>query len=132
MRRVGTRERVGMRERGAGTVLVVGAIALLLVLTYAASVLVAAAVASTKAASAADLAGLSAAARAQGGSVDGCAVAREVVAANGADLVSCLAVGDGSFEVSTVVAMAVTFPGAPTRASGRSRAGPANLASTGR
>ena len=120
VRRRGGRRRV--RDGGAATVLVVGLVAALLVLTAGALVIASAVVASHRARVAGDLAALAGAAALQD-SADGgraCAVAQGVARANGAVLQGCSSAGDGIITVRVTVDAALW----PRPASARSRAGP--------
>lgn len=106
----------GAADRGAGTVLVVGVVAVLLTLTVAAGQLARATHARAVAQTAADLAALAAASAALDPTVgvDPCAVARRVAAAHEVALVSCAASAAGTVDVTT----------ARAGASARARAGP--------
>ena len=111
------------RERGSATVWVL-ALAGVLGLVTAASVLVGVAVvARHRAASAADLAALAAAGGAVTGNPDACSAAADVARANGAELTGC-SVGSGSVvEVEVAIAVRLGRLGVHT-AVGRARAGP--------
>lgn len=108
-------------ERGSGTVLALGLVAVLAVLALAVAGLAAAVHARGTAQTAADLGALAAATALQHPlGPDPCGVARQVVAANGADLARCRV----SWEEVTVeahVPMAAPWPAARAHA----RAGPA-------
>lgn len=109
----------GGHERGSGTVLVLGLVAVVLVLVVTVSLL--ARTQSTRGAvqAAADLGALAGARRvASAGPAAGCAVAQAVVAENGAVLTSCEHVGDGVVRVTASRDSAL----GPARAS--ARAGP--------
>lgn len=111
-------------ERGSGAVWV-AALAGVLAVVGAATVLVgAAAVARHRAASAADLAALAAARSAVIGDPEACAVARRIAVGNGARVTDCR-VGAGAV-VEVIVAVPVRLGGLGTRqATARARAGPA-------
>jgi secretion/DNA translocation related TadE-like protein len=117
----------GVRDdRGAGTVLVLALVAVVVALVLGTAVLVGAVVTRGSAQSAADLAALAAAASLQRGAADPCSGAREVAARNGAQVEACLCAPDRSCTVSTTLA---TKTGAAARAT--ARAGPASLADRG-
>jgi secretion/DNA translocation related TadE-like protein len=115
-------------ERGAGTVLLLGVVAVVLMIGVVLSLLVSAQVARAQAQSAADLAALAGAAALRDAVLDGgpetsapgepCAVAAEVVRRNGARLASCDDEGAG------VLAVETRRPAAWGTASARARAGP--------
>lgn len=118
------------RQRGSGTVLVVGLMAAVILLAAAVGVLAGAQRARSAAQTAADLGSLAAAtsvavpegvtlAPSAGGGVDACALAREVVTRNGAVLVRCTAGPDGVVDVATSVRRG------PGTATATARAGPA-------
>ncbi len=110
-------------ERGSATVWTV-ALATVLALVGAATVLVGAAVvARHRAGAAADLAALAVAGRAVLGDPAACGTGADVARANGAELVGCT-VGPGAV-VEVQVAVPVRLgPVGVTRAQGRARAGP--------
>ncbi len=88
------------RERGAGTVLCLGLVALLATLLLAVAALGAAVLARHRAAAAADLAALAAADRTSGRSPGApCPAAASVAGRNGASLTSCVVAADGSVTV---------------------------------
>ena len=109
------------QDRGAATVLVVGLVAAVLLLTSGALVVASVVVASHRARLASDLASLAVAAAVQEGAEDGpaCAIGGRVARANGAVLEGCSS--DGA-----VVTVFVTVDPAlwPRPAAARSRAGP--------
>lgn len=109
-------------ERGSGTVLVLGVMALLLLLGLTAAALGGVGAARHRAASAADLAALAAAGRASAGSPDACRAARQVAAAAGAELARC------GLDAGVADVVAVVRPpgwlGGLGRAAARARAGP--------
>lgn len=123
--------RWGPVDRGAGTVLTLGLVAVALVLIAAISLLGRAQAARGAAQTAADLGALAAAQHlagglggagpgaGAGGASTACGIARSVVTANGAALTGCLLLGDGVVRVSTARAA-----GGET-ASASARAGPA-------
>lgn len=114
-------------ERGSGTVLVVAAIGLVVVLSLAGIQLGAAAGAAHRARSAADLSALGGAAALQQGAGDPCAGALELAARNGARLVAC-AVGPAESVLVRVSAdVRGAWPGVPRSASASARAGPADV-----
>ncbi len=93
------------RERGSATLLVVGLMAVVVVLSGAAMVIAGYLVAYHRARGAADLSALSAAAAFEKGE-NGCGQARRTAAQNGARLTRCDRVGD---EVDFVVTVRVAF-----------------------
>ena len=108
------------RDRGAGTVLAVSLVALVLMLSAGALAVGSAVVASHRARLAADLASLAGASAAQdGSSTAACSAAQRVARANGAVTRSCSV--DGADVEVTVSVKASLWP-APAMA--RSRAGP--------
>lgn len=113
-------------DRGAGTVLVLGLVAVVVVLVLGTAALVGAVVTRGSAQSAADLAALAAAASLQRGAADPCSGASEVAERNGAQVEACRCAPDRSCTVSTTLA---TATGAAARAT--ARAGPASLADHG-
>ncbi len=91
-------------ERGAGSVLVLTVVAVLL-LAFGAGLVVADLYGTgSRARTGADLAALAAAGRAAGGSGAACAQAAAVARANGTELVSCRVGGTQPFDVDVVVA----------------------------
>jgi secretion/DNA translocation related TadE-like protein len=110
-------------ERGAGSILVLCAVAVVLTVSFAVITLAGGYDARHRAATAADLAALAAAGRARSGAPSACAFARTVAEANGGVLKSCELVG---WQVVVSVAAQTTGPSAwlpdPVR---RARAGPA-------
>lgn len=119
----GDRSRRPDGERGSATVWTV-ALAGLLALLGAASVLVGAAVvARHRAGAAADLAALAVAVRAVRGDPAACGTGTSVAAANGADLVAC-SVGPGSVVAVEVSVPVRLGPLGLLAAAGRARAGP--------
>lgn len=108
------------RDRGAGTVLALSLVALVLTLTGGALVIGSAVVASHRARLAADLASLAGASAAQDGATTAaCAAASQVARANGAVTQTCSVVGA---DVEVTVSVATSLWPAPATA--RSRAGP--------
>jgi secretion/DNA translocation related TadE-like protein len=99
-------------DRGSGTVLMLGIVSVVAVMSLLAAAVGAVAVARGRAQSAADLGALAGAqAVIDGlGASAGCAQARAVVAANGAELATCQALPTG--DVTTTVSVAVGHPGA--------------------
>lgn len=109
-------------ERGSGSVLMLGVVAVAVLLFGAAATLASAQQASARARTAADLAALAAAgAVARAESTAACAAASQVAAANGAALVRCSDLGAGDFEVVVTVRPRSRVLGPATA---RSRAGP--------
>ncbi|MFC7490030.1 MULTISPECIES: Rv3654c family TadE-like protein [unclassified Knoellia] len=111
-------------ESGSGTVLVVAAMGVLLVLVIAALHLGAAATAAHRARTAADLAALAGAATLQDGDASPCARAAQVAGRNRARLVACALVGE-SVSVRVATAVPARWPGVPDEALASARAGPA-------
>ncbi|SDO90845.1 helicase/secretion neighborhood TadE-like protein [Klenkia soli] len=110
-------------ERGSATVWTV-ALAAVLALVGAATVLVGAAVvARHRAGAAADLAALAVAGRAVLGDPAACDTGRAVAQANGADLTSCTVGPDAVVAVEVAVPVQLG-PVGVTQAAGRARAGP--------
>ncbi|PFG35164.1 Rv3654c family TadE-like protein [Sanguibacter antarcticus] len=111
------------REAGAGTVLLVGVVAALVLLAAFVGVLGGTVSARGAAQGAADLAALSAAGADMSGVQEPCSLADEVARRNGGTVAECLAEGDGIYTVAVTV-------GAPVgrTASARARAGPASAA----
>lgn len=114
-------------QRGSGTVLLLGVVAVVLMLGVALSTLASAQVARARAQSAADLAALAGAAALRdasfGGGDDPCAVAAEVVRRNGARLASCDDEGVGVLEVGASRSTAWGTAVATARAGPRSTGG---------
>ena len=115
------------RDRGSGTVLVLGAIAVLVAMTVGALLVVSAVVAAHRAQSAADLAALAAAgALVRGQSPpSACATGAGVATRNGGRLATCSAGADLSVEVAVDMPASAAHIGTATA---RSRAGPAGSA----
>jgi len=111
-------------DRGSGTVLALGLIAVALVLGLALAALSSAQGARGQAQTAADLAALAGATALQGG-WDACPTARETVERNGAELVACVEQGDGVVRVD-VVREATGWAGVLGTARAAARAGPAS------
>ena len=112
-------------EQGAGTVLAVAMIGLIVSVTVGTSGAVGVVAGHRRAQSAADLSALAGATTLQNGG-DACARASVIAGRNGADLQRCHV--DGT-EVVVVVARSVRLPGLPMKLRARARAGPvANLA----
>lgn len=114
-------------ERGSGTVLVTGALGVLLVLTAAAIQLGAAAGAAHRARAAADLAALAGASALQQGSGDPCSRASELVTRNGGHLLSCTLGAAESVWVRASADVPGSWPGIPRLATATARAGPADI-----
>ncbi|RAW17820.1 Rv3654c family TadE-like protein [Phytoactinopolyspora halophila] len=111
------------RERGAGSILVLAAVGIVMVAFTVVAVLATGQSARRQAAAAADLAALAAAARMADGSTQACETARAVATANEATLVECLVYG---VEVEVVVRVPVAGIGSrwlPDQ-DRRARAGP--------
>ena len=113
-------------DRGAGTVLVLALVAVVVVLVLGTAALVGAVVTRGAAQSAADLSALAAAAAHQRGAADPCAGASRVADRNGARIETCRCDPDRSCTVATSMP---TSTGAAARAT--ARAGPASLADLG-
>lgn len=113
-------------DRGAGTVLVLALVGVVVVLVLGTAALVGAVVTRGAAQSAADLSALAAAAALQRGASDPCARAGAVAERNGVRLDACRCAADSSCTVTT---SAETRTGAAARAT--ARAGPASLAGLG-
>jgi secretion/DNA translocation related TadE-like protein len=112
-------------EQGAGTVLAVAMIGLVVSVTVGTSGAVGVVAGHRRAQSAADLSALAGATTLQNGG-DACARAGVIAGRNGADLQRCKV--DGT-EVLVVVARSVRLPGLPMELRARARAGPVeNLA----
>lgn len=109
-------------ERGAGTVLVLAIMLVVMVAVQAVAVLAAGQTARHRAAAAADLAALAAAQRLASGAVDPCADAGRIARANGAALRDCVV--DGlEVEVQVRVETTSVLPWLPAQER-RARAGP--------
>ena len=108
-------------ERGAGTVLVVTMIGLVVTVTVGTSGAVGVVAGHRRAQSAADLSALAGASTLQSGG-DPCQRARVIAGRNGAELQRCQVDG---MEVVVVVARNVRLPGMPMELEARARAGPA-------
>ncbi len=119
------------RESGSGSVVVVGVIAALVVVLLGLMALIAAAVAAQRVRTAADLAAIAAAAAAAGvlsssaGVGDPCTVAASVATANGGELRGCELRGEAEVLVEVVSPISLPWPGAPSVATAKARAGPA-------
>lgn len=112
-------------ERGVGTVLMVGVMAVIVVLSVAGVCIAGYLVAAQRARTAADLAALSGATAYAAGQ-DPCSAARRNARANGASVVLCNHVGDAVDFVVTVraqVRVGVRVPGLPTRSTAVAYAG---------
>jgi len=107
-------------EQGAGTVLAVAMIGLVVTVTVGTSGAVGVVAGHRRAQSAADLSALAGATTLQSGG-DACQRARVIADRNGADLQRCQV--DGT-EVAVVVARSVRLPGVPMELRARARAGP--------
>lgn len=112
-------------ERGSGTVLVIAAIAVLVLVGSAGLTLAAATVTSHRAAAAGDASALSAAMTRQGGG-DGCEVARRIAARNSAELAQCREDPDESVTVNVTVPLTGALAGFGA-VHARARAGPVEL-----
>lgn len=112
----------GGADQGSGTVLVLGAGLVVLILSVAVLLMLQAGVAANRAATAADLSALAAADTLRGlRTGDPCTVAAEVATRNGAELASCT---PESADQSVQVATEVAVPLLPLPATGQARAGP--------
>ena len=109
-------------ERGSATVLVALGCSVAVVLLVAGMALASAALAAHRARAASDLAALAGATAVRDGGA-GCQVAADLAAANGATLTACVVAG-AEVELSVQAPVILTWPGAPTHASARARAGP--------
>ncbi len=107
-------------EQGAGTVLAVAMIGLVVTVTVGTSGAVGVVAGHRRAQSAADLSALAGATTLQDGG-DACQRARVIAGRNGAELQRCQV--DGT-EVVVVVARSVRLPGLPMELKARARAGP--------
>ena len=107
-------------EQGAGTVLAVAMIGLVVTVTVGTSGAVGVVAGHRRAQSAADLSALAGATTLQDGG-DACQRARAIAGRNGAELQRCQV--DGT-EVVVVVARSVRLPGLPMELKARARAGP--------
>ena len=112
--------RAARGEQGAGTVLAVAMIGLVVTVTVGTSGAVGVVAGHRRAQSAADLSALAGATALQGGG-DACHRARVIAGRNGTDLQRCQVDG---FEVVVVVARSVRLPGLPMELKARARAGP--------
>ncbi|MBD2759862.1 hypothetical protein IEE94_10105 [Yimella sp. cx-573] len=115
------------RERGSGTVLVLGALSVAMLLFGSVVVLAGAQQASARARTAADLASLAAAGAAVRGDV-ACTAAGHIASANGARLIACTDLGAGDFEIVAAVRPKLARLG---DAVARARAGPARAPVSG-
>lgn len=111
-------------ERGSGTVLVVGGMGVVALLTAAGLHLGGAATAAHRARAAADLAALAAASVVQSGMGDPCAVAEGVARRNGARLAACEEKGGERVMVRVSTAVTLSWPGVPKVATASAMAGP--------
>ena len=123
--------RVRRREAGAGSVLVLAAVGVLVVVLAGALLVVAAARDAHRARSAADLGALAAARGTVAGRPPDCAAAARIAAGVGAALRGCRALHDGSVVVAVGVHLrwARGWAGLPTEVGGTARAGPQGLTS---
>lgn len=115
-----TRRAAARGEQGAGTVLAVAMIGLVVTVTVGISGAVGVVAGHRRAQSAADLSALAGATALQGGG-DACQRARVIAGRNGAELQRCQVDG---FEVVVVVARSVRLPVLPMELKARARAGP--------
>ena len=113
-------------DRGSGTVLMVGVVAVVFLLTVAGVAVASAVLAAHRARAAADLAALAGAvALAQGlPASSACGAAGVVAVRNGAALLACGTGADGSVLVRTSTPVSFGIPGQPGAASASARAGP--------
>ncbi len=111
-------------ETGAGTVLALAAIGVVLVLIMAGLQLGSTAVTAHRARSSADLAALAGASALQQGRGSPCAVSDAVARRNGTRLVACTVGRDQSVVVRVVCPLPLTWPGLPDQAEVSARAGP--------
>lgn len=124
---VGCRQFVG-REEGSGTVLVVAAVGVLLILSIAGLQVGTAASAAHRARAAADLSALAAASAIQAGQGDPCGRASDLASRNGARLVECAVAAGESVVVRVSIGVTLAWPGVPDSAEASARAGPATVA----
>ncbi|WP_103063764.1 Rv3654c family TadE-like protein [Actinomyces qiguomingii] len=112
-------------ERGSGTVMVLGIIAVALCLALGATALIQAQAASGRARSAADLAALAGATALNSvfAPADPCVTAQRVARANGGDVAGCNIDGE---DVTVTVTVPARIVGIPRRAEAAARAGPVN------
>lgn len=115
-------------ERGSGSVLVVAALGVVVVLSVAGLQVGAAASAAHRARAAADLSVLAAATAEQEGQPDPCAHASDLARRNGAELVECVRGVAESVEVRVSTTAAVSWPGVAKWAVATARAGPSDVA----
>lgn len=119
--------RTSRGERGSGTVLAVGTIAVALTATVGALAVCSALLAAHTARSSADLAALAAAGAWVDGS-DPCLAARGITEAQGTELTACTVQGDGRVRVCTSSPVPLRLRGVtPERAHGEAMAGPEAL-----
>lgn len=111
-------------ERGSGSVLMVGAMGVVLALTAAGLHLGAAAVAAHRARAAADLSALAAASVVQSGLGEPCTTAATVARRHGVRLVGCDALDGERVQVRVSAPAALRWPGVPREAVASARAGP--------
>ncbi|SHE25482.1 Rv3654c family TadE-like protein [Actinomyces glycerinitolerans] len=112
-------------DRGSGTVMVLGIIAVALCLALGATGLIQAQAAGGRARAAADLAALAGATALTSvvAPADPCATAQRVARANGAELAACTVDGE---DVTVAVGVPTRILGVPRRADAAARAGPVN------
>jgi secretion/DNA translocation related TadE-like protein len=126
-RRTARRDRRGRarRENGGATVLVVGAVGVVVTVLAGAGLATAAVRDVHRARSAADLAALAGASAALEGHAGDCTRSSVVAVTNGARMTGCSRAADGSVVVTVEVPTRVTavWPGLPDRARSRARAG---------
>jgi len=96
------------RQRGSGTVLVLGVCAVVMILAVAGLAVAGAAVSAHVAATAADLAAIAAATARVQGAPDACASGAAVAAANASTLTRCTLLADDSVQVTVESAMSGT------------------------
>lgn len=118
-------------EQGSGTVLVVAATGVLLVLTLAGLQLGAAATAAHRARTAADLSALAGATALQEGSGEACTVVAVVAGRNGAKLMACSLGAEESVAVRVSIGVSIRWPGVPDHAVASARAGPSKVWTSG-
>lgn len=112
-------------QRGSGTVLVVGVLAVVMLISFAGVCIAGYLVTAHRAKAAADLAAL-AGARAKAEGDDVCAAVRANAAANGAEADDCDVVGDDQdfvVRVRTMIKVDAPVPGLPDRVTGIAYAG---------
>lgn len=119
-----TDSRLSRREGGSGSVLVLAAILCIFALTWAVVVMASVAAAAHRARSAADLAAIAGATAGLTSPGTECAVAARTAAANGSRVVTCSGESVTSLDLTVLTPLPLRWPGLPTDATARARAGP--------